>query len=263
MNINFIKKCIRKIKNIIPHKQMNYQDKIKKLSPDYSSEIYFKQEGNDKIFNLLESKFPVFITRFGSVELNTINEYLKAKKREEKTHTKNKTINFYSENTFSSMHKNAGFFPVTKENLDSFAQLYLDSIKNIDCCGVWFNDGEASVLKNGAGSALLVELGCLNSWLYKNPYTGILRGKKVLVIHPFENTILSQIKNRERIFEDQNVLPDCEIKIIKAPQTIAGNTDGYSSWFEALEATKKKIDEVDFDIALLGCGAYGLPLGAY
>ncbi|MCR5064109.1 MAG: hypothetical protein K6A89_12590, partial [Treponema sp.] len=46
-------------------------------------------------------------------------------------------------------------------------------------------------------------------------------------------------------------------------QTIAGNTDGYSSWFEALEATKKKIDEVDFDIALLGCGAYGLPLGAY
>ncbi len=243
---------------------MTYQDKIKKLSPDYSSEIYFKQEGNDKIFNLLESKFPVFITRFGSVELNTINEYLKAKKHEEKAFNKNKTLNFYSENTFSSMHKNAGFFPVTKENLDLFSQLYLDSIKNIDCCGVWFNDGEASVLKQGAGSALLVELGCLNSWLYKNPYTKILKGKKVLVIHPFENTIISQINNhREKIFKDENVLPEFELKFIKAPQTIAGNTDGFSSWFEALEKTEKKIDETEFDIALLGCGAYGLPLGAY
>ena len=266
MNIkkSFFYRAVRKIiKSVFPPKELTYQDIIKKNIKNYASDVYFAQEGNDKLFELLSSGKPVFITRFGSVELNTINEYLKAKKHEEKAFNKNKTLNFYSENTFSSMHKNAGFFPVTKENLDSFAQLYLDSIKNIDCCGVWFNDGEASVLRNGAGSALLVELGCLNSWLYEKPYTSILRGKKVLVIHPFENTILSQIKNREKLFENQDVLPPCDFSIIKAPQTIAGNTDGYSSWFEALETTKKKIDEADFDIALLGCGAYGLPLGAY
>lgn len=250
INQTFIYRAIRKIyKTIIPHKELTYQEKIKKSIKKYASTVYFKQEGNDKLLELVSSGKPVFITRFGSVELNTLNEFLRGKG--------------YSENTLSSMHKNAGFFPVTKDNLDRFSELYIDSIKYIDSCGVWFNAGEASVLKNGAEKALLVELGCLNSWLYKNPYTGILRGKKVLVIHPFENTILSQIKNREKIFEDKNVLPDCEIKVIKAPQTIAGNTDGYSSWFEALEATKKKIDEADFDIALLGCGAYGLPLGAY
>lgn len=246
----FIYRAIRKIyKTIIPHKELTYQEKIKKSIKNYASTVYFGQDGNDKLFELVASGKPVFITRFGSVELNTLNEFLRGKG--------------YSEQTFTSMRNNAGFFPADKDSFDKFSNIYFDSIKNIDSCAVWFNKGEGEILKQNVPGALLVELGCLNSWLYKNPYTSILGGKKVLVIHPFENTILSQIKNREKIFKDQNILPPCEIKIIKAPQTIAGNTDGYSSWFEALDSTKKKIDETDFDIALLGCGAYGLPLGAY
>ncbi|WP_274095727.1 hypothetical protein [Riemerella anatipestifer] len=35
------------------------------------------------------------------------------------------------------------------------------------------------------------------------------------------------------------------------------------TWFDALEDMKNKIDLVDFDVAIIGCGAYGLPLASY
>ncbi|MBR6061402.1 MAG: glycosyltransferase family 2 protein, partial [Spirochaetales bacterium] len=254
----FIRSALRKIKNILrtiyrtihPHKALTYQEKIKKSIKKYSSTIYFQQDGNDKIKELLVSKKPVFISRLGAVELNTLNEY--RHKRQ------------YSEQTYNSMHNNAGFFPVTQDYLNHFSEMYLDAIPNIDCCGVWFNDGEAAILKQYAPNAILVELGCLNSFLHTNPYTSILKNKKVLVIHPFIHSIKYQYNNnRSALFKDENILPIFELKILKAPQTIAGNTDGYESWFAAYDDMCHKIAHEDFDIALLGCGAYGLPLGAY
>ena len=51
---------------------------------------------------------------------------------------------------------------------------------------------------------------------------------------------------------------------IKAVQSIAGNKpEGFNDWFEALDWMKCEIDKRDFDIAIIGCGAYGFPLAAY
>lgn len=36
-----------------------------------------------------------------------------------------------------------------------------------------------------------------------------------------------------------------------------------SNWFDALEDMKRQIDETDFDIALIGCGAYAFNLAAH
>lgn len=225
-----------------------YKEKRNRLLKKYRSIVYLGNEGNDKILELLLGG-PCFITRFGSVELNCLNAYRNKKE--------------YNNDVKHEMRYNAGFFPVSDENLNKFSELYFESIKSIDCCAVWFNDGESEILSENVPTALLVELSCLNSFLFDNPYTKVLEGKKVLVIHPFLNTIKMQFEKREKIFSNPAVLPQFEIKFIKAPQTIAGNTDGYNSWFEALDDTKKKISTCDFDIALIGCGAYGLPLGAY
>ena len=41
-------------------------------------------------------------------------------------------------------------------------------------------------------------------------------------------------------------------------------TSNYTyTWFDALESMKREIDKRDFDIAIIGCGAYGFPLAAY
>ena len=45
-------------------------------------------------------------------------------------------------------------------------------------------------------------------------------------------------------------------------QSIGGNCE-FTDWFEALEHMKQEIAKLDFDICLLGCGAYGMPLAAF
>lgn len=58
-------------------------------------------------------------------------------------------------------------------------------------------------------------------------------------------------------------LPEFELKTIKAIQSIKGNNTNFKSWFEALEHMKSQIDLIDFDIALIGAGSYGLPLASH
>lgn len=49
----------------------------------------------------------------------------------------------------------------------------------------------------------------------------------------------------------------------KAVQSMLGIKTEFNNWFEALEKMKNDISNIDFDIALIGCGAYGMPLAAF
>jgi hypothetical protein len=90
-----------------------------------------------------------------------------------------------------------------------------------------------------------------------------LQGKKVLVIHPFEKSIQQQFFKRKLLFTDPHILPDFELLTIKAVQTLAEEKSKFRNWFEALEHMKNQMDVVDYDVAIIGCGAYGLSLGAH
>ena len=91
-----------------------------------------------------------------------------------------------------------------------------------------------------------------------------LKGKRVLVIHPFASTIESQYKNnRCKIHQSPDVLPEFELHVLKAVFTAAGeNDERFNDWFEALEYMHEETKKIDYDIALIGCGSYGLPLAA-
>jgi hypothetical protein len=103
----------------------------------------------------------------------------------------------------------------------------------------------------------------LEPWYHNSPWTKALAGKKVLVIHPFEKTIKSQYKKRTKLFANPNILPKFTLKTLKAVQSLGGNSDDFSNWFDALKHMEDKISSTDFDIAIIGCGAYGLPLAAH
>ena len=84
-----------------------------------------------------------------------------------------------------------------------------------------------------------------------------------MVIHPFAATIREQYKRREKIWDNPDVLPEFELYTIKAVQTVAGELSQFEDWGAALDYMKREIDKIDFDIAIIGCGAYGFPLAAY
>ena len=84
------------------------------------------------------------------------------------------------------------------------------------------------------------------------------------MIHPFAETIKKQYEKREALFENPEILPELKVlNTVKAVQTIAGcQDDRFATWFEALEWMYEEAMKTDFDVAIIGCGAYGFPLAA-
>ena len=217
-----------------------------------------------EIIRLLQSEKPCMIARFGSVELQSVIDYLyPATIRNIIPFLKYRIPSWgYSPSTINTMHVNAGFFPSTRRELDRFGKKMIECIKYVDMLGSW--RPEEIYLKSYIDDKLLVPLADLEPYYFDEPWTVALEGKKVLVIHPFEDSILAQYKKWGNLFDKQQLQPNFKLLTLKAVQSIAGNKpDNFNNWFEALEWMKYEIDKLDFDIAIIGCGAYGFPLAAY
>ena len=96
----------------------------------------------------------------------------------------------------------------------------------------------------------------------------IAAGKHVLVVHPFADTIRAQYQKRGELFTNApggvNTLPElASLTVIPAVQGLAGQKTGYDTWFDALAAMEKQMDACDYEVAIIGAGAYGLPLAAH
>lgn len=219
------------------------------------------------IYDVLTLGKPAMISRLGTSELHIILNYLSRKQQ-----IPTKFFN-YLNGTFpefwwgnyarEDIFKNSGVFPNNKENLERFTLLYLDNISQIDVLLTWLR-GEKHLDKYFSHNIQKTFLYDCEPYFDKElPWTSVLEHKKILVIHPFEDSIKDQYEKRKLLFSDERVLPDFELKTIKAYQTVKGNTTSFDSWFTALDALKEKINKIDFDIALIGAGAYGLPLAAH
>ena len=162
------------------------------------------------------------------------------------------------------MWNNPGIFPATDQGFERFHATYTDAMKEVDILGLMKCPYEKVVVTRHAPKAFLCELGDLEPYYHPVPWSKYLAGLRVLVVHPFAASIESQYrKNRSRLFLDPDVLPEFELLTIVPPQTLSGNTGGFSSWSDALAGLLDKISGETFDVAIVGCGAYGLPAGAF
>jgi len=170
---------------------------------------------------------------------------------------------FFKNRVASRMRDLSGFFPLSKGMIEKFSALMIDDMKLLDILGSWRIE-ERLLLKNFS-SAQRIELKALEPYLSENPWSEALKGLKVLVVHPFNITIERQYHDkRALLFEDKRILPQFKsLETIKAVQTIAGNKSEFDTWFDALDSMKAAIDAKDYDVAIIGCGAYGFPLAAH
>ena len=104
-------------------------------------------------------------------------------------------------------------------------------------------------------------LAMATSWLYA------LRGKTVLVVHPFNRSISSQLSKGGRALWGpyaHRVMPaGIRFKVVAAPQNLARATES-RNWQEALDTLVERVDAAGaFDLALLSCGGLGMLLGAH
>ena len=156
----------------------------------------------------------------------------------------------------------AGYFPETDDALNAFSRRVCEDTHQIDLLGSWCA-GETQMMESYCPTMKGIPLSDLEPFWFEHPWTGALAGKKVLVVHPFSDTIQAQYAKRRCLFDDPEMLPDYELITYRAISSFAGIKTPYATWFDALDKMCTDISKIDFDVALIGCGAYGMSIGAF
>ena len=219
--------------------------------------VYFLnlRESNKEIYSLLMSDTPVMIGRHGGTEVKLAAGF----------DTENKIV-FLDELCFS-----CGFFPESEQLVSDWAELYLNASRDLDFICEWnyrygrYNEVQHIFAKYSPEAKVGNDLEVLTPFLLPEPWTRALKGKRVLVVHPFSKTIQSQYKKREQLFENPDILPEfASLETVTTVWSGVGNTDhGFADWFEVYDYLCAEISKHDFDVALIGCGCYGLTLASY
>lgn len=223
----------------------------KKIHSHYTKRFFAPAAASDYLAARIREGKPFMAARIGFNEMSMMKAY-----------------DFGKRDKFPIVMKNmcdaAGFFPPDFGLGDRFLELMKESLAQTDFLALMdspFEDYYVNhYMKKGSVTA---PFEVMNFWSFPHSWTEALRGKKVLVVNPFTDTIGKQYQKREKLFIGKRFLPEFELVLYRSIQTAGGETcDRFADWFEALESMENEIKRLDFDIALVGCGAYGFPLSA-
>lgn len=223
-----------------------------KFKIDYQGySILDAASGNETIKEIIQSAKPAMVARCGATEMRCIGEFL--------------ATGTFSDTIRKEICELSGVFPTSDIFLTEFCEFYMDSVGKSDILALWGVGAESKVVKAKCSKdTKYVQLTSLEPYYFEKPWSKALKEKKVLIIHPFVESIKKQYENREKLFLNCDILPRfASLTCIHAIQSIAGEKTEFDTWFDALEYMKKQIKTSDFEVAIIGAGAYGLPLAAY
>jgi hypothetical protein len=216
-------------------------------------------EGSNRLIrDSIASGQPQAIGKLGSGELWGLQKYL--------AHQHDPKAAELTAAPRRALFTNAGVFPNEYAIFNNYCRFMLaEVLPEMTIFGAWFNNGEAKIVRRYCRQAAVVWTRALHAWyLSQGPWTATLAGKKVLVAHPFAKTIEQQYARRASIWPDfPGILPEFKLETLRVPlqQILAPPT--HDTWFEALKAMCQEMASKDFDVALIGAGAYSLPLAVH
>lgn len=236
----------------------NYKEE--NVPENYSKNIYNNislVEG--KIRDIVSRGIPFSCGRIGATECVIAHEYCQIRLGIRDT---------FSENAVKWLCTTSGFFTEQgkeEEDVVCYAKMTIDAMRDMDMHLIWRRQGEAFLLRNYAKlGAEFVEKNIIHFPWRSSGRTWMdgLEGKKVLVVSPFSESVKTQYEKRRKIFKNENNLPEFDLITYQSLQTQMGSNRGFTNWFEAYRYMQEEILQIEFDVALLGCGAYGYPLTA-
>lgn len=235
------------------------KDELRKRKVYAGHDIIAISETSEVIQKYLSSDTPAMIARFGENELRTMISGL----------FDDYPVHFWKRHLknveYDGIFMGAGVFPRNVNLIPRFALEMKKSCNEVDMLACWYNKYEDFVVENFCSQQIRLCLlrGLEPYFNMNNPWTKALKDRKVLVVHPFAESIAFQYKRRKELFPNPELLPTMDLKIYKAVQTIAKERDKrFRNWFEALDFMHCETQKIDYEIAIVGCGAYGFPLAA-
>jgi hypothetical protein len=211
------------------------------------------------IENAVINNLPCAIGKMGSVEVLNLQICLKRQRARDN----GRRVPSYGSYNSHALHVIAGVFPQKEETFDQFGKVFLEAIRNCDVLAAWDVKGEAETLNAYCPKAVLVKLRSLEPYFSATPWSRVLKGKRVLVISPFVASVRQQCAKREELWDNPDVLPPFELLTLRAPLSAGLVPPEAPDWFAALEQLKLRMDAVDYDVVLIGAGAFSLPLAVH
>jgi hypothetical protein len=202
----------------------------------------------------LTSGRPFAAIRFGATELGCLNNHEKIRLGFVKT---------YKDSVRESMKIRAGYYPTGDGHLNEYCGLYETKICAADILAISGIHMEDYFAEKYLPSAIVISNWAMEPLL--GGWTPLLKGRKVLVISAFADEIAFQYARRAKLFpQEPELLPEFTLRVLQAPMTMGDSTDyRFPSFMRSLEEIELKIKNIDFDVALIGCGAYGTLLTLY
>lgn len=221
--------------------------------------IVSSEDGNRWLYDLISAGRPAAVGKLGSSECWALAWHLGLKRFYKYT---------WAAPAFGELDlcEQSGVFPNTPELFHRFAGIYLERLADLDGCAVWHNTGESKILAHYAPQVRRLGLTALEPYFFTPPWTAALAGGRVLVIHPFEPSIRAQFARRAELWPGSpDVLPAFDLEVIRAPYGFSATS--FSDWCEMLrwieEETGKLHRRWPIDVAVIGCGAAGVPLASF
>lgn len=206
-------------------------------------------EGASILSTAIQNGTPFAAGRVGAIELLGLNHACKMKLG---------LSPGFEDSLVRRLFLQPGIFPEDSETAMRFAEDMFDILPKVDVLG---HLGHLDYVKRTfAPSAKIADLHFLEPYYQSDPWSRSLKGKRVLVIHPFSESIKTQYNKRNLLFTDPDILPDFELLTYKPVQSFANERPPFQTWFDALDHMHGEIASFEFDVALIGAGAYGLPL---
>ena len=231
--------------HVLPH-MSSYHGNVKQLT-----NIEFYEYLHNKVIN----NEPFYIPRVAGIE-----HYISFCMLEDK---------IINNTDIFQMQRNAGIRINNLKEYELYREMYVKSIVNSTLYINWENNTDVAraynviritnklIRKPKLFSAKLIAP--YNSILNKDiHFTHAFKGKRILVINPFINSIKKQLSKKMELFGGYELFPDCSFIFVKPPQTNGLSKDN-NGWFKHFIELCKKIRNVkeDFDIAICSCGGYG------
>jgi hypothetical protein len=160
----------------------------------------------------------------------------------------------------------SGIFPKTEKTVSYFCNEYLEAIKCLDIAPRWckcISTFEESIYSKFNPTCYNTRLRDLEPYYFTKPWTHQLKNKKVLIISSFAKSIEKQFLQFDNIWPNY-LQKNFELITLKFPFSIGLTNDGemaqYGTYENCLEHYKNLVSNKNFDLCIVGAGAYALPL---
>lgn len=176
----------------------------------------------------------------------------------------------YFKRTIWAMKNNAGILLPGIESIIKYSRMYMNAFDHCEIYSGWEPQGDVYKFIDKSHDYIRAKYQDkkvfwafafdIFHYIYSpNPWTTALKGRRILIISAFEESIREKmdVETRKLVYDGVDLFPNCSILTIKPPQTQGDNPS--ESFDIEFDRFTKRLDPLisEFDVALVSCGGYG------